>query len=110
MKGLFWGVVIFAAAVAVALGAQLNDGYVLFVLPSYRAEITLNLFVLALLVLFCLLYGALRVFSLTFSMPQRAREFRQRRQRDQAAAVFQDAVRLLFEGRFGQAPRRVCPR
>ncbi|PKO87355.1 MAG: heme biosynthesis protein HemY [Betaproteobacteria bacterium HGW-Betaproteobacteria-10] len=106
MKGLFWGVVIFAAAVAVALGAQLNDGYVLFVLPSYRAEITLNLFVLALLVLFCLLYGALRVFSLTFSMPQRAREFRQRRQRDQAAAVFQDAVRLLFEGRFGQALKK----
>lgn len=106
MKGLFWVVVIFAAAVAVALGAQLNDGYVLLVLPSYRAEITLNLFILALLALFGLLYGGLRILSLTFSMPQRAREYRERRQHDQAAGVFQDAVRLLFEGRFGQALKK----
>ncbi|MDP3639384.1 MAG: heme biosynthesis HemY N-terminal domain-containing protein [Azonexus sp.] len=106
MKGLFWVLAIFAAAVAVALGVQRNEGYVLLVLPSYRAEITLNFFILALFVLFFVLYGALRVLSLTFSMPQRAREYRERRQHDQAAGVFQDAVRLLFEGRFGQALKK----
>jgi HemY protein len=37
---------------------------------------------------------------------RRAREYRERRQHDQAAAVFQDAVRLLFEGRFGQALKK----
>ena len=49
MKGLFWVLALFALAVAVALGARLNDGYVLLVFPPWRAEVSLNLFVLALL-------------------------------------------------------------
>lgn len=106
MKGLFWVLALFALAVAVALGAQFNEGYVLLVVPPYRAEISLNLLILALLALFFLLYGLLRTLALTFGMPRRVREFRARRQQDQAAAVFQDAVRLLFEGRFGQALKK----
>ena len=106
MKGLFWLLALFALAVAVALGAHVNDGYVLLVLPPYRAEVSLNLFVLALLALFLALYGVLRALSVTFGLPQRAREYRERRQHDLAAGVFQDAVRLLFEGRFGQALKK----
>ena len=106
MKGLFWILALFALAVAVALGAHVNDGYLLLVLPPYRAEVSLNLFVLALLVLFLTLYGVLRALSVTFGLPQRAREYRERRQHDLAAGVFQDAVRLLFEGRFGQALKK----
>ena len=106
MKGLFWVLALFGLAVAVALGARLNDGYVLLVVPPYRAEVSLNLLILALVALFFLLYGLLRALSLTFGLPRLAREFRVRRQHDQAAAVFQDAVRLLFEGRFGQALKK----
>lgn len=106
MKGLFWLLALFALAVAVALGAGLNDGYVLLVMPPYRAEVSLNLFILALLALLFSLYGVLRALSVTFSLPQRAREYHERQQHDQAAAVFQDAVRLLFEGRFGQALKK----
>lgn len=106
MKGLFWILTLFALAVALALGARLNDGYVLLVFPSYRAEISLNLLILALLGLFIVLYGVLRGLALTFGLPQQARQYRRRRQRDQAAQVFQDAVRLLFEGRFGQALKK----
>ena len=51
MKGLFWILALFGLAVAVALGARVNDGYVLLVLPPYRAEVSLNLFILALVVL-----------------------------------------------------------
>ena len=50
MKILFWALVLFGLAVAAALGARLNDGYVLLVFPPYRAEVSLNLFVLALVV------------------------------------------------------------
>lgn len=106
MKGLFWILTLFALAVAVALGARLNDGYVLLVFPSYRAEISLNLLILALLGLFIVFYGVLRGLALTFGLPQQARQYRRRRQREQAALVFQDAVRLLFEGRFGQAMKK----
>lgn len=106
MKGLFWLLVLFALAVAVALGARLNDGYVLLVFPPYRAEVSLNLFVLALLALFVLLYGALRTLAATFGLPQRVRKYRERGRREKAGLVFQDAVRLLFEGRFGQALKK----
>lgn len=105
MKGLFWILALFALAVAVALGAGF-DGYVLLVMPPYRAEISLNLMLLLLLALFLAFYAVLRGLSLTFGLPRQVREYRQRRQRDQAAAVFQDAVRLLFEGRFGQALKK----
>lgn len=108
MKALFWGLALFASAVAVALGARLNDGYVLLVTPPYRTEISLNLSILVLLAVFLLLYGVLRALAAAFGLPQRVREYRERRQHDQAAAVFQDAVRLLFEGRFGQALKKAA--
>ncbi len=106
MKGLFWVLALFGLAVAVALGAHVNDGYVLLVFPPYRAEVSLNLFVLALIALIFTIYIALRALALTLGLPGRVREFRARRQREQAAQVFQDAVRLLFEGRFGQAMKK----
>ena len=106
MKGLFWILALFGAAVAVALGARLNDGYVLLVFPPWRAEVSLNLFVLALVALFAVFYAVLRVLSVTFGMPKRVRDYRARQQRDKAGMVFQDAVRLLFEGRFGQAMKK----
>lgn len=106
MKGLFWLLALFALAVAVALGARLNDGYVLLVFPPYRAEVSLNLFVLALIGLFLALYFVTRALALTFGLPQRVRRYRERRRREKAGQVFQDAVRLLFEGRFGQALKK----
>lgn len=106
MKGLFWFVALFALAVAVALGAKLNDGYVLLVLPPWRAEVSLNLMILALLALFAAFYVLLRGLALTLGLPQRVSEYRARRQREKAGLVFQDAVRLLFEGRFGQALKK----
>ena len=106
MKALFWVLALFGLAVAVALGARVNDGYVLLVLPPHRAEVSLNLFILALVAFVLVLYAALRTLALTFGRPKRAREYRQRRQRERAGLVIQDAVRLLFEGRFGQAMKK----
>lgn len=106
MKSLFWLLMLFAAAVAVALGARLNDGYVLLVLPPYRTEISLNLFVVALLGLIVLLHLLLRSITAMMSLPARARRYRERRRRQAAVEAFQEAVRLLFEGRFGRALKK----
>jgi HemY protein len=106
MRRLFWLLALFALAVAVALVARFNEGYVLLVFPPWRAEISLNLFIVALFALFAGLYGGLRALSLTFGLPERVRRYRADRQREQAGLVFQDAVRLLFEGRFGQALKK----
>ena len=106
MKGLFWVLTLFAVAVAVALGARLNEGYVLLVFPTFRAEVSLNLVIVVLFASFIALYVASRALSVTFGLSRRVRDFQQRRLRDQAGMVFQDAVRLLFEGRFGQALKK----
>lgn len=108
MRGLFWIIALFGLAVAVALGARLNDGYVLLVFPPWRAEVSLNLLILALIGLFLAFYAVMRVLSATFGLPKRVREYRARQQRDKAGLVFQDAVRLLFEGRFGQAMKKAA--
>lgn len=108
MTGLFWILALFGLAVAVALGAQVNDGYVLLVVPPWRAEISLNLFIFALLGLVVALYAGLRLLALTLALPRQVREYRARRQRERAAGVFQDAVRLLFEGRYGQAMKKAA--
>ena len=106
MKGLFWVLALFGLAVVVALGARVSDGYVLLVVPPWRAEISLNLFIVALIVLVVALYLGMRIVALTVGLPQRVREYRARRQREQAATVFQDAVRFLFEGRYAKAIRK----
>ena len=106
MKGLFWVLALFGLAVAVALGAHLNEGYVLLVLPPYRAEISLNLFVLALVALVLVLYATVRALAVTFGLPKRVVEYRERRRREKGSRIFQEAVRLLFEGRFGQALKK----
>ena len=108
MRGLFWVLALAGLAVAAALGARLNDGYLLLVVPPWRVEVSLNLFIIALLGLFLAFYAALRILAATFGLPQRVRDYRARRQRDQAGFVFQDAVRLLFEGRFGQAMKKAA--
>ncbi len=106
MKGLFWIVALFGLAVAVALGARLNDGYVLLVVPPWRAEVSLNLLIVALLGLFLVFYAVMRLLAATFGLPRQVAEYRARRQRERAGLVFQDAVRFLFEGRFGQAMKK----
>jgi HemY protein len=106
VKGLLWVLALFGLAVAVVLGARTNDGYVLLVMPPWRAEVSLNLFVIVVLALFFVLYLATRALSVTFGLPKRVREYRAQRQRESAGLVFQDAVRLLFEGRFGQAMKK----
>lgn len=108
MRFLFWFVALFALAVAVALGARINDGYVLLVFPPWRMEVSLNLFIVAAVLLFAVFHAVLRGLSMTFGLPARVREFRERQRREKAGAVFQDAVRLLFEGRFGQALRKAA--
>ena len=69
MRGLFWLLVLAALAVAVALGARLNDGYVLLVLSPWRAEVSLNLLLLVIFAGFCVFYFLLRSLALSACDP-----------------------------------------
>ena len=105
MRALFWLLVLAALAVGLSLAARYNDGYVLLVLPPWRAEVSLNLFLLLCAVGFFVIYLLARAVSHTLALPRAVAEFRQRRQQDKAARALRDAWRLLQEGRYGHAMR-----
>jgi HemY protein len=103
VKTIFWLLLLFSLAVLLAVAARYNDGYAVLVLPPYRAAISLNLLAVLLVAAFAALYLVLRVIARTVRMPRNVREFRQRKQREKAVTALREAVRLLFEGRYGQA-------
>lgn len=108
MRGLFWVLGLFVLAVALSMAAGFNNGYMLLVLPPWRLEISLNLALGVMFGGFLLINLIWRGVALTLSLPARVREFRARRQRAKAAAAFHEAVRLLFEGRFGHALKKAA--
>ncbi len=77
----------------------------LWVIPPWRVELSLNLFVLVQLLALLLAYLLLRAISHTLNLPRVVGEFRARRARlrDERAAA--EALRLLWEGRYGHALR-----
>ncbi len=103
MRAVFWFLVLFGLAVGLAVAARYNEGYALLVLPPYRVQLSLNLLIAALLVAFVLFYILLRMIGHTLRLPMAVHAFRERRKRDKAARALRDAVRFLFEGRYGHA-------
>ena len=103
MRGLLWVLGLFALAVGISLAANVNDGYLLLVVPPYRGEVSLNLAIILLFLAFFLIYALVRAAALTLSLPQKVSEFRERRAREKALVLLGDSVRLMFEGRYERA-------
>jgi len=103
MRGLLWLLLLAALAVGLSLAARYNDGYVLFVLPPWRVELSLNLLLVMQVAAFLLLYLILRTVINTLSLPDKVRAFRARRSYEKAAAALADAMWQLQEGRYSRA-------
>jgi HemY protein len=103
VRVLFWFLLLAAAAVAVALATRLTAGYVLVVAPPYRVEVSLNLFLLALIAGFVGGYGLLRLIRRALDLPREVRAYRRRQQQERARMKQDAAVVALLEGRFGKA-------
>jgi len=105
MRGLIWLLVVFAAAIALALVGARETGYVLFVYPPYRVELSLILFVLVALLGFALLYFAARLFYQAFALPGRLREYRARRRQARAQGALVASLQAFYEGRYLRAEK-----
>src|SRR5207237_7106510 len=68
MRSLLWLLAVFAAAVALVILGRVDAGYVLFVYPPYRVEVTMIFFAIAVLLGFFLLYGLVRLMSEVLSL------------------------------------------
>lgn len=105
MRGLLWLFVLAALAVALSLAMRGNGGYALFVLPSWRVEISLNFLALIVIAGFALGYLLVRAVWHILRLPSHVRAFRRRRRADAGHAATLGAIQALFEGRFVRAEK-----
>ena len=103
MRALLGFLLLCAVAVTVALFAKVNAGYVLFVSPPYRLELSLNAFIVVAVVAFLLVYGLLRFAARVSRLPQEVREHRKAQHVERARAKQDAALVGLLEGRYGRA-------
>lgn len=103
MKSLLWVVGIVAAAVALTLAARYNTGYLLLVLPPYRVEFSLNLFIAVAIAAFLAGYVLMRSIAATVELPGRVREYRAARRKAKAQAALTEALNEYFAGRYLRA-------
>ncbi len=105
MRGLFWILALFAAAVGLSLVARYNDGYVLLFVAPKRIELSLTLFAMLQIAAFVLLYFFVRAAAYTLRLPDMVREFRATRMRQKARHALFDALLSVYEGRYARAER-----
>ena len=103
MRATLWLMGLFAIAVALALFAGNDPGTVTLFWPPHRVDISLNLFLLAIALVFITLHFALRTLAAFFGIPQQARRWRlQQRERAIQSAML-DSLSHLMGGRFIRA-------
>ncbi|WP_299450566.1 heme biosynthesis HemY N-terminal domain-containing protein [uncultured Pigmentiphaga sp.] len=103
MRTWFWTLLLLVAAVGVAVGLRYHSGNVALLLPPYRVELSASLAALILVVLFVVLYGALRAIAWTLQLPVRVRRWRERRALAQQQELLERGWINLLEGRYAKA-------
>ena len=100
MRFALWLMALFATAVASALFAGSNQGTVTLYWPPYRVDLSLNLVLLTLALVFVTLHLALRALSGLFSIPQQARRWRLSYKERAIYAGLLDSISQMLAGRF----------
>ena len=103
MRAALWLMALFAVAAASALFAGNNPGTVTLFWAPYRVDLSLNLVLLILLVVFVISHLALRAISATLRLPQQARRWRRQQKERAIYAALLDSLSHLVAGRFIRA-------
>lgn len=98
-------VILFAAAIGIAVGAHFNHGNVVLFYAPYRIDLSLNLVVLLLVVLFAVLYFLINTVREAQRIPRRVAAYRREKREREGNRAMRDALKALFEGRFGHAEK-----
>jgi HemY protein len=103
MRVALWFLALFGMAVAIALFAGNNQGTITVFWPPYRVDLSLNLVVLLLALLFFTMHVALRALAALFALPGHARLWRIQHQERAMYAALLDSLSHLTAGRFIRA-------
>ena len=105
MKILIWLVGLFALAVGATLFAQLNTGYALLFVPPWRIEISINVFILLVILTVVVIYAITRVVAELGGLPTRVRKYRERQRQEASMKLEREARIAFFEGRYQRCER-----
>ena len=105
MRWLVWALLLFAAAVGIALVARFSHGNIAILWPPYKVDLSVNLALALIAVSFLSLHLLLVGIAKAFALSQRVRDYRETRRKEKAQAALGQALLALFEGRYGRAER-----
>lgn len=103
MRFALWLMALFSLAVAGAWLADHNSGSVSLFVHTYRVDVSLNLFVLCVLLLVWVLWLTLRALTLLWSLPREARRWRTLQKERATHAALLTAQALFMSGRYVRA-------
>jgi HemY protein len=105
MRVFLWVVALFFIAIGLAVGARFDPGNVVLFYPPTRVDLSLNLFLLLAFLLFFLLHFVLNAINTTKELPGRVAAYRREKREREGNRALRDALKALFEGRFGHAEK-----
>lgn len=105
MRFFLWLLVLFATAIGLAVAARFNPGNVVFFYPPYRVDMSLNFFLLLAALSFILIYALLKAVRATQKMPGRVMSYRKEKREREGNRALREALKGLFEGRFGHSEK-----
>jgi HemY protein len=105
MRGVIWLVLVFLVAVVAATTLGSNDGLVSLYWGNWRTDLSLNLFVIAVLGACLLLMLSAQALNSLVSLPTRAGQWRALRRERAAQAALREALTEYFSARYGRASK-----
>ncbi|MDP2680991.1 MAG: heme biosynthesis HemY N-terminal domain-containing protein [Rhodoferax sp.] len=103
MRVALWFLGLFGVAVLLALFVSNNEGTITVFWPPHRVDLSLNMVVVLLGLLFLLIHLALRALAALFALPGQARSWRVRHQEQAMYATLLEALSHFVAGRFLRA-------
>ncbi|MEW6705770.1 MAG: heme biosynthesis HemY N-terminal domain-containing protein [Pseudomonadota bacterium] len=105
MRGVIWLILLFVAAVVAASTLGRNDGLVSFYWGGWRLDVSLNLFLLGLLLTCFVLVSVIQAVNALVTLPARAREWRVLKRERAAQAALREALAELYAARYSRAEK-----
>ena len=105
MRTWFWTLLLFTLAVVLAVLLRENSGNVLILVNTWRIQVSLAFAVLVLVCSFVSLYIALRLLNWFTAIPERVRNWNQRRVVKRDHELLEQGWTELLEGRYSHAEK-----
>ncbi len=105
MRFFLWLVLLFSIAIIVAVGAHFDPGNVVLFYPPTRVDMSLNLFLVLALALFFAVHYLLNGFATARDLPGKVAAYRREKREREGNRALREALKALFEGRFGHAEK-----